>query len=106
MSTQGLAGMRAPEPFSTPEARAALDYVKAFVRQAPQDLFDGQAASLVGEPQSKIDEGIHAVRRRMAAELAQHPENSQAFVSAVSFVFGEMVRDRIREIELHGKGHA
>jgi hypothetical protein len=66
-----------------------------------------RALALVGESVKAIDEEIAALRLEMADELAQcEPPLSSARITAYSIAFGELVRDRLQEIERSGRGRA
>jgi hypothetical protein len=101
--------MDTPEPFSTPETQAALAYVKSFLLGSAfaSTVIDERVLALIGEPAETIEEGIAALRREMADELAQcEPPLSTARITAYSIAFGELVRDRLQEIERSGRGRA
>ena len=94
--------------FESPESRAALAHIKAFLAtHAPAGLIDERALALVGESAERVNEGLNALRREMGDGMAQcDPAFSSSLQFAVAFAFGEMVRERLREIELHGRGRA
>lgn len=101
--------MNAPEPFSTPETRAALAHVKGVLLRSAfaPPIIDERALTLIGEPAEAIEEGIEALRREMVDGLAQcEPPWSTTRINAFSFALGELVRDRAREIERSGRGRA
>jgi hypothetical protein len=101
--------MNAPEPFSTPETQAALAHLKGFLLGSAiaPSIIDERALALIGEPAEAIEEGIVALRREMAEGLAQSsPAPSTTRINAFSFAFGELVRDRVREIDAIGRGRA
>jgi hypothetical protein len=91
--------------FESPESRAALEHVKRFISSnAPAGIIDECALPLVGESAERINEGLNALRCKMEGGMVHGLSPSMQF--SFAFVFGEMVRERLREIEIHGMGRA
>jgi hypothetical protein len=97
-----------PAAFSTPELHGAYERVRAFVggNVAP-GVLDQHALQLAGEPQEVVNKGIDALRLDMKDEMLRHdPAPSQAFATACSFVFAELIRERVHKIAIQGTGRA
>jgi hypothetical protein len=95
-------------PYTSPEKLAALDVMRAFVlANGPEGLIDQRALALADEPQAKISTAIEGLRREVADGLAQcDPTLPRSFIVGCAVAYGEMLRKRIREIEMNGKGWA
>jgi hypothetical protein len=101
--------MNTPEPFTSPKTQAALAQVKGVLLGSDfaATAIDERALALIGEPAETIEEGIAALRREMAEGLAQcEPVLSTTRINAYSIAMGELVRDRLKEIERSGSGRA
>lgn len=92
-------------PFSSPESRAALNYVRAFVRDTlPPGLLDAKATALAFEPREHVAAGIQAICDEMRAGFDNSA--SDAFAFACTLAFATLLKDRIAEIEAQGSGRA
>jgi hypothetical protein len=84
-------------PFSSPESRAALAWLKDFVRaEIPSDKLDAHAMRLLGEPRDVID---RETRELFEALRRQLPPEWQGMTFGLAFALREVIGDRIHEIE-------
>jgi hypothetical protein len=84
-------------PFSSPEARAALEELKEIIRaEVPSAKIDEHAFRLVGESRDSIDGEIHELFEALQRQLPPLPHRA-AF--GLVFALREIICGRIREIE-------
>ena len=84
-------------PFSSPESRAALAWLKDFVRaEIPSDKLDAHAMRLLGESRDVID---RETRELFEALRRQLPPERQGTTFGLAFALAAVVSDRMREIE-------
>jgi hypothetical protein len=84
-------------PFSTPESRDALEWLKGLIRaNVPADRIEATAFHLTGESAATIDDEVHELFQALREQSPPVP-HSEAF--ALTFALREVIRDRIREIE-------
>lgn len=88
-------------PFSSPEAKAAFNEVRDFIlAKAPPGAIDGLAFSLIDLPTEEVDRRIAEMCKTVeAAILRADVEPSPSVAFSIPFVGGEMIRQRLREIE-------
>lgn len=98
--------MMEDQPFTTPESRAALDRVRAFVLEhQPAGFLDSHALELAFKPAEAINAEI-AARCDEFLEGFRQTGASRAFSHAVAFSLATLLRERISEIEAMQKGSA
>jgi hypothetical protein len=96
-------------PFSSSETQAALELVKSVekISMLAPDFIDERALELVGASSEEIESAIAEMRRELADELAAcNPPPSESRIAAYVFPTGELIRDRLKEIERNGSGCA
>jgi hypothetical protein len=93
------------ERFS-PEGRAAIEEIKAFIREtAPVDVVHERALLLAGLREDDVEAGIAKFSQELAEGFAKAalPEKFRAgFVIAAA----EILREKLAELQTRGTGHA
>jgi hypothetical protein len=83
--------------FSTSESKAALEWLKGFVRaEIPADKLDAHAMRLLGESRDVID---RETRELFEALRRQLPPEWRGTTFGLAFALAAVVSDRIKEIE-------
>jgi len=96
---------RLSPPFSTPQTRAALDHVRAFVRSSiPPGLLDAKAMALAFQPPAKIDSEIEIICDEMRSGFDDTA--TKAFAFSCTLAFATLLRERIAEFEAMERGRA
>lgn len=91
-------------PFASADLKAALDFIKQFIREkTPPGAIDSACLELVGRPDEEIEQAVQRVVLEAHDILKLRTTISEAAKTALPFVAGYVLRERVRELGKVGR---